>query len=538
MRRVIGAVACVVLALGVLILSQADTANIWVDGNGGTCTYSASLATYVDAAACATLDAAVDAATTANGTNCGDVIVVKAGTYAGQTITNYRSCGGGGWERVTTVRPENYDCDAEGWPTAESAVVLTGGLDMDGENSTGAGYLKFCGLTFAVANVENINAEGTANDNSRYSYFVRGSRYIWIQRNVMGGFGFFLNGFNLGNTGSGNLRVTNNLIEECHEANPECTNGKLDIIENALIEGNLFRNFRSLANCHYAPSPVDCGHWEFLFLNGTADVTIRRNRGYNYQHSAAFYVTCSGPDIATVGNCHRNLTIENNITESPHNNSPGEQDWGQPSERGEAAIGLGHCEGHGGTDYTNVIVRHNTVFGAAGAVMFDGSTGSGCNVGAGAFGVGGVWYIGNLANQVYNSNGCSHTNVTFDYNVGTIYPTLGNNPCGSSEVNGTDRESIIVDGTWGNASQDAALVSGSTVAQALVPEEYCPPDDFWGNARPAGDCAAGALEFGSEPPSGGGGGSETPGRAPTSRSRLRVQLDDVLPWGRRPFAFM
>jgi hypothetical protein len=58
------------------------TANIWVDSTGGTCTDSASLVAYSDAAACATLDAANDTC------EAGDLVYVKTGTtYGAQTIS-------------------------------------------------------------------------------------------------------------------------------------------------------------------------------------------------------------------------------------------------------------------------------------------------------------------------------------------------------------------------------------------------------------------------------------------------------------------
>lgn len=57
------------------------SANLWVDGDGGTCTRSDPADSYSDAAACTSFDAAWDAAT------AGDTIRVVAGTYGAQTIT-------------------------------------------------------------------------------------------------------------------------------------------------------------------------------------------------------------------------------------------------------------------------------------------------------------------------------------------------------------------------------------------------------------------------------------------------------------------
>jgi hypothetical protein len=71
---------------GITILAPAadpgdGTANIWVDTTGGTCTDSASLVEYNDAAACATLDAANDIA------DNGDIVMVKGGVRAPESLS-------------------------------------------------------------------------------------------------------------------------------------------------------------------------------------------------------------------------------------------------------------------------------------------------------------------------------------------------------------------------------------------------------------------------------------------------------------------
>ena len=60
----------------------------WVDTNGGSCTRSASGAGYSDAAACASFNAAYQAA------SAGDLIQVSAGTYASQSINQKPSATG------------------------------------------------------------------------------------------------------------------------------------------------------------------------------------------------------------------------------------------------------------------------------------------------------------------------------------------------------------------------------------------------------------------------------------------------------------
>jgi hypothetical protein len=85
-RAAIIAVTVVAAAGGIILTSTpsggggSDTANLWVDTNGGTCTDNASLTAYSDAAACGTFDAAYEAA------EAGDVVRIAAGSYGAQTM--------------------------------------------------------------------------------------------------------------------------------------------------------------------------------------------------------------------------------------------------------------------------------------------------------------------------------------------------------------------------------------------------------------------------------------------------------------------
>lgn len=69
-------------------VASAQTANLWIDTNGGSCTRQSSAATYNDAAACASIQAAVSACVP------GDTIRMKSGNYGGQTITAVKTAPG------------------------------------------------------------------------------------------------------------------------------------------------------------------------------------------------------------------------------------------------------------------------------------------------------------------------------------------------------------------------------------------------------------------------------------------------------------
>jgi hypothetical protein len=122
--------------------APAGTANLWVDTNGGSCTYHASPAAYVDGEACSTVDAAWDAM------SAGDTTRIVDGTYA----------------------PQRTDGDK----SSETFVI--------GESKAGVhfeGTAQLCGVEFASSSafcakaanltLENITLDagdnhGTAND--------------------------------------------------------------------------------------------------------------------------------------------------------------------------------------------------------------------------------------------------------------------------------------------------------------------------------------------------------------------------------------
>lgn len=62
--------------------SSPGLANLWIDGDGGTCARSVSAVAYVDAAACSSMQAAMTAA------SGGDTVILACGAYGAQSITS------------------------------------------------------------------------------------------------------------------------------------------------------------------------------------------------------------------------------------------------------------------------------------------------------------------------------------------------------------------------------------------------------------------------------------------------------------------
>jgi hypothetical protein len=90
-KKIIGLTLSVAIAGGGIAIWQtttqgggggapAGTANVWMDTNGGTCTYSASPVVYNDGAACSTIDAGWDLM------SAGNTMRIKNGTYTTQQV--------------------------------------------------------------------------------------------------------------------------------------------------------------------------------------------------------------------------------------------------------------------------------------------------------------------------------------------------------------------------------------------------------------------------------------------------------------------
>ena len=111
-----------------------NTAHLWVDTNGGSCTRSASAGAYSDAAACGSLNAAYQAA--ANG----DTILVRGGSYGGQIITEKTAAATPGIRIASTVgETVTYaKVEIKGSFLQLTGPFVTNGLEVDGNGNSAA----------------------------------------------------------------------------------------------------------------------------------------------------------------------------------------------------------------------------------------------------------------------------------------------------------------------------------------------------------------------------------------------------------------
>lgn len=130
-----------------------NTANIWIDSNGGTCVDNASLTAYVDADACGSFAAAL--ATCDNG----DTIYVKTSSnYAGETLTN---AAGNSRTSACTVEAEPGTSDIQFSSDFTLGTVGSG----DGPDYITIKHVQCGSDTSSFTNSVNLNIYDQSNNN-------------------------------------------------------------------------------------------------------------------------------------------------------------------------------------------------------------------------------------------------------------------------------------------------------------------------------------------------------------------------------------
>jgi hypothetical protein len=243
-RRVLFA-AFVAICLPSVALAQ--TANLWIDTNGGTCTRQSAAGAYGDAAACSSMQAAIAACT------AGDTIRMKSGTYGAQTITATKTAPG-----CTVI--------------AESSTTV-------GRLTTGGAWYELQNMTGAV-NSGWSQSDGANNITCRNCHFSGQETQSWGIANVvtMGGssvsniswIGGSLRNFACTNCNSA-LYVggpsTNLLVDGVTFDNVRNTGGSGNHFEVIRIDGNIngFTLSRSsFTNSVTSTSTIFMSTWEGL----------------------------------------------------------------------------------------------------------------------------------------------------------------------------------------------------------------------------------------------------------------------------------
>lgn len=249
----------------------AQTANLWVDPDGGTCTRSASAVEYDDAAACGTLAAALGAKTV------GDLILVASGDYPAETVT-YSSADNTA-ATVTTIR-------------AETAL----GPHFSGLSNLKRSYVTYDGLDFDDVQGNNNSSSNIVNhvtyqNGHLGSASMSNSKNISILDNDIGS-----------NLITARLNDCLDFLKSISAAEPT----------NILIEGNYFHDCQK-------NSPT--AHSDAIQFSSGTDITIRGNTIVRVESNPFFIkgdATCSGG--ISCGDLVR-FTFENNIVNCPGTSS-------------------------------------------------------------------------------------------------------------------------------------------------------------------------------------------------------------------------
>lgn len=266
MRRLLA-----ILALCLPAIAGAQTANLWIDTNGGTCTRQSTPATYSDAAACSSMDVAINACT------AGDTIRMKAGTYGSQTINRTKT-------------------------TPGCAVIA--------ETTTTIGALTTDGAWYEVQNINSsswsITIVGANNIICRDCNFVSADSYVvtWSPDTSAVGDGVAFSDISwIGGSMSGTRATNNEACSFCIWVSSD-NGGSGDTADTLLIEGVTFSD-----NIDTAAGAPDFNHYEVIRVDGNVDgITFRGNTFVDNETSTAqvFFSTARGIKP-------RNIVFENNF---------------------------------------------------------------------------------------------------------------------------------------------------------------------------------------------------------------------------------
>jgi hypothetical protein len=439
-------------------------ANIWV-GASGTCEDSATLVAYNAATACATFDAANDTC------DNGDVVRVKADTYATQTLTGSNS-------RTSNClfKPEN---DSGATYTFSGVLTIGGGTDGNASDR-----LTINGITGAEV------GSGTC-PTCRYMIFIEvGNDFVRVEDSHVGAVKVH---------GSQDIEVVGNELGPCpartvstsniNQAEPECSFNKVDHFgeqpQRILYEDNEMHDYDLTASCfsvanggtNTAGQP-DC-HWRAFWCIACDGLTFRKNVVRDSKESPALANT-GQPFLGT-----QNVLIENNYFGPGVNYGSGSGTFGgRQYSTEQGGFEIGWCV----TDpsvlaYDNVTYRFNSHHSSASMQIHTSGSGSLCEDAE----LGAMYVYGNIGRRTE-----CRTPVTYRNNVSS----------NASTCDASDTASVTFSFYSSDTTQPTATsydLSGATA----TPDNYvattvlagCPSTDKGGTSRPQGaNCDAGADE--------------------------------------------
>jgi hypothetical protein len=403
-----------------------ETANLWVDTNGGTCTRQSTAGAYSDAGACSSFDAAYSAA------SLGDIVLVRSGAYSVQTITDESGKDTTGDEADVTIQPETA-----GTVTVSGLALGTGVLNTDGPD-----HLTISDISDSDLDPDTCGGWAIFGDSNDVTFDNIKTCNFYI--NTVTGSGASV-------TVASGLTIENSEFTGCTTVigggAGGCDNIKIDGTDNFVFSGNYVHDFRIVQGSG--------AHFECMFLSDATNVTIEGNRFENCEFFDILVQRCAP---ANGGRCLvSGLTFQNNWFDQPWDGT------GTQGRTGALAFSPRN------TGFSNVLIRFNSFNGGTGISVNDdddGSTYSNFRI------------IGNLIGVA----DCEPS-ATQDYNI-----FLGGSTCGTNATTAS-AASVYVDSAHLQSSGDWHLKTGTNGAVDFVTptsSDYALTDDIDGDTRPVG----------------------------------------------------
>lgn len=462
-------------------------ANIWMDSDGGTCVRFGTRVAYDSATACATLNAAVQAALP------GDRIAVRAGVYPGETISYRASLQNlspgcdpyGEWGAATTANCVEIISDGDvtfrALTNNASALWFHGDVTGTAAGTGSVAAFRSRSYDFHITNTDLIGnppagADADANCVCKSAQFraaypgvtsntsqrpdhvivdsldvdtlsIYSSSYVLVRNTDIGPMWF-----DTPNRGSSS------------GAGPDVprvwTAGDAGGPTNVVIDGVFFHEFNRTFWCDLN----NACHPDGLFVNSVTGLTIRNSGFSQIAGEVLFFQNFGQPDNI------ENVMIQNSwfgckVNSYPDNPSTARTTCGAGTPFSISECGPGGC--------VNWLVRYNSWVGidSASEPTWSGSR-----------------FVGNTGRQPGSSDPVCTAN-TWSYNG--FYTNSGGGNCGATNTNSgsSSPTSVLTNTTPGQEDFHLSGSDGSTVADNLVSpttSDYVLNTDVDGQTRPIG----------------------------------------------------
>lgn len=447
--------------------ASSEVANIWVDTNGGTCTYSSTQVAYVDAAACTDPAAAYSAI----GANNGKLGLIKGGAYTTQwnfttamskTLAsgtcNFNYGGASDFSNCTTFRPASGETVTLAYNPGGASQVSQVKVCVDGLSLSGINITKTDFTEASTGDTISNNSVGVGSGDSSCqpggnpphdNYF--GSNSYGGQAGASGG---SVNVWFVGGTATGT-------DDQPWQYGGIGNNGGTPGVNHGGIVGVTFQGF------NFVNDDSTHHHMECIHMDGQDDHVSMANidlqscpvEGIRFEAEAI-----GGGNGSMTNNLFENITCDSGATSGCLNPD---------------------CHDNNCT-MTNNTVRFSSFSGTGFAPQTD------CNlVGGRTCTSSGNKFYGNVATSCASSASTFGLGWASTYNV---YTGTQSGICiGDATSVYSSTPSFLSPGT---PNYDLHLNGSLQAADNLVPTgQVCPPTDSDGTARPQNtNCDAGAFE--------------------------------------------